>query len=279
MSVVLSRVHPHVYITIFAVLLISLVVPIQAYFAAQVSGLHAYVRPSTRVDVPVISGASPQVLAASIAPLPPNCRMANCIALTFDDGPNPETTSKILDVLRAHKVSATFFVVGKRVHGNESILQRMQREGHEIGNHSWSHGDFSKMTPQQIHSEIDATQKAVKGAGVPAPRLFRPPYGSMSQDTKKALPLRIALWNEDPRDWEAKDAASVQAALLASARPGGVIDAHDIYHVTADALAPTIVELKARNFSFVTVSQMMAGEDLEPGQEFYGFEPPTHPQS
>jgi peptidoglycan/xylan/chitin deacetylase (PgdA/CDA1 family) len=263
--------------TFFGIVLVLMLVPIQAYFAAQVSGLHAYVRPATNAEVPVITQMTPEVLAASIAPLPPNCHLANCIALTFDDGPNPETTAKILNVLRVQQVPATFFVVGKRIHGNEALLQRMQREGHEIGNHSWSHSDFAKLTPEQTRSEIDRTQAAIESAGVPAPRLFRPPYGSMSPAVKQELPLRIALWNEDPRDWAAKDAPSVKAALLASARPGGVIDAHDIYHVTADALDSTITELKARGYSFVTMSQMMAGEDPGPGQEFYGFAPPAQP--
>lgn len=255
-----------------------MVMPMQAYFAAQISGLHAYVRPSTNAEAPpVITQMTPQVLAATIAPLPPNCHMASCIALTFDDGPDPVTTAKVLDVLRAEQVPATFFVVGKRVHGNEALLQRMQREGHEIGNHSWSHTDFAKLTPEQMQWEIDMTQKAIVGAGVPAPKLFRPPYGSVSPVVKQQLPMRIALWNEDPKDWAAKDAAAVQAALIQSARPGGIIDAHDIYKTTASALEPTIKELKNRGYSFVTFSQMMAGEDPGPGQEFYGFAPPTTP--
>ncbi len=261
--------------TFFAVILVVALVPIQAYFAAQVSSLQSFITPSSNQTVPVIQPRSPKVLAAAIAPLAPNCRVANCIALTFDDGPNPATTSKILDILAQQHVPATFFVVGKRVHGNEALLRRIYDEGNEIGNHSWSHSDFTKLTPDQIKAEVMDTQNAIVAAGLPAPRLFRPPYGALTPTVKQSIPLRIALWNEDPNDWATRNAAAVQMALLASARPGGVIDAHDIYQATADSLGPTITALKARQFTFVTMSQMMASDDPGPGHEFYGYKDKT----
>lgn len=204
----------------------------------------------------------------------PDCHRVACIALTFDDGPNPATTTRILDVLEKEHVPATFFVVGSRVAANTSLVQRMHRSGMEVGNHSWSHPDMTRLKPKQIHKQITLTQRAIERAGVPAPTLFRPPYGSVDRDMKKNISLTFMLWNEDPRDWEVRSAAQVAATVNKLARPGGVVDLHDIYEETATALPKIVHDLKAKHYYFVTASQL---HDLRPGQKgfFYGWHP-TH---
>jgi peptidoglycan/xylan/chitin deacetylase (PgdA/CDA1 family) len=188
--------------------------------------------------------------------VPTDCTKVDCLALTFDDGPNPFTTPQILDELSQAHVSATFFVIGSRISGNEALLQRMQNEGHEIGNHSWSHGDISKSTPDQIKQEVNQTQTAVESAGAPAPIVFRPPYGTVNQTIQDNVPMSLLLWNEDPQDWAANTSEQVVQAVENSAHPGAIIDLHDIYHVTANALPKVITYLQGKGYHFVTVSQL-----------------------
>lgn len=203
---------------------------------------------------------------------PVNCSQQKCIALTFDDGPNAATTSRILNILEKDHVTASFFIVGSRVAGNQGLLRRMYADGDEIGNHSWSHPDLTTLKPVEVRQQVVMTQDVIEAAGLPAPTLFRPPYGAVNKMVLNNVPLTVMFWNEDPRDWAANSPQQVEQSLLSSVRPGGVIDMHDIYNVTADALGPIIQNLKSRNYQFVTVSQLMG---LKPGQhgEYFGFKP------
>lgn len=199
-----------------------------------------------------------------------DCRAVPCITLTFDDGPNAVTTPQVLDTLKKEKVHATFFVVGSHVPAQAQLVRRIHLEGHEIGNHSWSHPHMEKLNPRQVRQQILQTQWVIERAGAPAPTLFRPPYGEMSATVRKYVPLTFMLWNEDPRDWAATKPQQVVAAVVADARPGGIIDMHDVYHVTARALPQIIHDLKKKGYHFVTASQLM---DLRPGQKgvYYGY--------
>lgn len=198
-----------------------------------------------------------------------NCKLHPCLALTFDDGPNPITTPQVLNILEKEQVHASFFVVGSRIRGNQALLRRMFTDGDEIGDHSWTHPDMTMLKPAQIRQQITLTQNAIKAAGVPAPTLFRPPYGAVNAKVIANVPLTIMFWNEDPQDWAASSPKQVEKAVIASAKPGGVVEMHDIYHVTANALDPVIKKLKNEHYQFVTVSQLLG---LHPGQkgEFYG---------
>ncbi len=200
---------------------------------------------------------------------PVDCQRVRCLALTFDDGPNPLTTPNVLTVLEREHVTASFFVVGSRIGGSQALLRRMFKDGDEIGDHSWTHPDFTTLNAKQIKQQISLTQRAVAAAGVPAPTLFRPPYGAVDAKVIANVPLTIMFWNEDPRDWDAGSAGEVEKGVLTSAKPGGVVEMHDIYQSTADALGPIIKKLKAEHYHFVTVSQLLG---LKPGQkgEFYG---------
>lgn len=203
---------------------------------------------------------------------PVNCSQQPCIALTFDDGPNAATTSQILSILEKENVHASFFVVGSRIAGNEALLRQMYTDGDEIGNHSWSHPDLTTLKPDQVRQQVVMTQQAVEAAGVPAPTLFRPPYGAVNKSVLSNIPLMVMFWNEDPQDWAANSPEQVEQAVESSAKPGGVVDMHDIYQVTVDSLDPIIQKLKSEHYQFVTVSQLMG---LKPGQQgvYYGFKP------
>lgn len=192
-----------------------------------------------------------------------DCEIRPCLALTFDDGPHPQITPQVLDILARQQVKATFFVVGAHVAGQEALLQREYREGHEIGNHSWNHPDLTKLTPEDTEAQIQSTQKVIAAAGVPAPRILRPPYGAINQMVAAHNHLSVVRWNVDPEDWKYQDAPAILASTLAQARPGAIILMHDIYPSTAAALEPVIVALK-QQYQFVTASQLL---DLTPGDQ------------
>jgi peptidoglycan/xylan/chitin deacetylase (PgdA/CDA1 family) len=213
--------------------------------------------------------------AATISSTPPpaahqfvDCAAQPCIALTFDDGPNAAITPQVLDILARHHARATFFVIGNHVPGNEALLRRMYAEGHEIGNHSWSHPDFTTLNPEQMQEQIAATQAAVIGAGVPAPTLFRPPYGAVNVVVQGRAPMTIAMWNIDPEDWKVKDGKKITARVLGAAAPGRVVDMHDTHQPTADSLDELLTSLQ-QQYQLVTFSELF---NLAPGQPgvFYG---------
>jgi len=204
-------------------------------------------------------------LHQTVSPVP-DCAAVPCMALTFDDGPNTAITPRVLDILAQEQVKATFFVVGQRVAGREYLLRRMHNEGHEIGNHSWSHPPFIQIPPADMEMQLRITQQAITAAGVPAPHLFRPPYGAVDPTVMGHTRMAIIRWNVDPADWELKDAQQVKDHLVAMARPGGIVLLHDMYPSTADALGPALKELKPY-YQFVTVSQLL---NITPGdQGFY----------
>ncbi len=213
------------------------------------------------------SGQADPVQAA-VAPAeiqtPPitDCSTTPCLALTFDDGPDRDFTPRVLDTLKRHNAHATFFVLGSHVAGKEELLRRMQAEGHEIGNHSWGHPYFTRISPEQRQAEIQSTQDAVIRAGAPAPQLFRPPYGDMNEAMAAEIPLAIIRWNIDPEDWHPRKKQFVPDHLAAYARPGGIVVMHDTEGTTADVLDALITQLEP-NYKLVTVSEILG---LTPGQ-------------
>jgi peptidoglycan-N-acetylglucosamine deacetylase len=197
-----------------------------------------------------------------------NCGEEPCLALTFDDGPSPAVTPQVLDILARHHVHATFFLIGRQVPGHEDIIKRMHDEGHEIGNHTWSHPDLTTLNPAQIEQQLAQTQAAITAAGVPAPSLFRPPYGAVNAVVKNHVPLTFAMWNDDTEDWKVKDPAKIVQEVESHAKPGRVILLHDIHQQTADALDPLLTDLQ-QHYQLVTFSELF---NISPGQRglFYG---------
>src|SRR5438876_8343278 len=107
------------------------------------------------------------------------------IALTFDDGPSAKLTPRLLDLLAAHHIKATFFVIGENVSEHPEIVARAAREGHQIGNHSWSHPNFGKMSDDNVRSQLRRTDDSIKNATGKRPTLMRPPYGSITEREKR----------------------------------------------------------------------------------------------
>jgi peptidoglycan-N-acetylglucosamine deacetylase len=184
------------------------------------------------------------------------------IAMTFDDGPSPETTPQLLDILKQRNIKATFFMIGQNAERNPAIVKRILAEGHEIGNHSWTHPQLSKLSDDRVTEEINKTQNAIKDASGYTPVLLRPPYGAITARQKewieKQFGLSVIIWSVDPFDWKRPGASVIEQRILAGARPGAIVLSHDIHKQTVDAMPATLDALAAKGFKFVTVSQLIA---------------------
>jgi peptidoglycan/xylan/chitin deacetylase (PgdA/CDA1 family) len=191
------------------------------------------------------------------------------IAQTFDDGPSAKLTPELLDILAAHHIHATFFVIGENAARHPEILQRAVREGHEIGNHSWSHPAFGKMSDAAVRRELQKTDDVIRAAIGKSPTLMRPPYGSITAREKKWIHSEFGyttiLWDVDPLDWKRPGSSVVASRIVRETRPGSIILSHDIHPGTIKAMPEVFDKLQAKGFKFVTVSQLIAmGKPMAP---------------
>lgn len=186
----------------------------------------------------------------------------NFIAITFDDGPHPQNTPRLLDILRARNVKATFYVIGRSVDTHPQIVRRTVAEGHEIGNHSQTHRLLSKMGDAELRKEMTSCASAVERAAGVQMRTMRPPYGGLLQRQRELVHAEFGyptiLWSVDPLDWKRPGPAVVTSRILSGTNAGGIVLAHDLHAQTVDAMPATLDGLLRRGFKFVTVSQLLA---------------------
>jgi peptidoglycan/xylan/chitin deacetylase (PgdA/CDA1 family) len=186
----------------------------------------------------------------------------NYIALTFDDGPHPQNTPRLLDILRARNVKATFYVIGRSVDLYPQIVRRTAAEGHELGNHSQTHRLLSKLGDSELRSEMIRCRDAVMRASGARMRTMRPPYGGLLQRQRQLVHTEFGyptiLWSVDPLDWKRPGPSVVTSRILTGTQAGGIVLAHDLHAQTVDAMPATIDGLLRRGFKFVTVSQLLA---------------------
>lgn len=189
------------------------------------------------------------------------------IALTFDDGPRRGTTDRLLDGLRERGASATFFLVGEEIAGKEDLVERMQAEGHQIGNHTWSHVRLEGSSPVKVAGEVGQTEAALEQLLGGSGYWLRPPYGLMTQGEEAQIAVPMVKWSVDPRDWESRNTAKVVQAVLAAAEPNSIILLHDIYPTSVDAALQVVDTLQAEGYWFVTVEELLAINGIlpEPG--------------
>lgn len=212
--------------------------------------------------------------AASFAPIvsttPAASGGAKYIALTFDDGPNSGNTAKLLDMLAKYDVHATFFVLGWRVEGNESLLRRMAEEGHEIGNHSYDHKRYTSLKDSALEDQLRRTNDLIYAACGIRPTLARPPYGSKNArvlNCFEEMGFACVTWSIDPQDWNATSAKSISAHVVSRARNGSIVLLHDIRKTSVAAAEMIIKALKDQGYIFVTVSELFGGK-LAPGSVY-----------
>jgi len=188
------------------------------------------------------------------------------VALTFDDGPSPEYTPEILKALRDNNARATFFVLGTLAELNPELLNQIVESGNEIGNHTYSHLDLTKLEELAVDYQVLTTQEIVRRATGKAPILLRPSYGYTNEVVKK-IDMPIILWSIDSLDWQSKNPDVIYYLVLNNLKDGDIILMHDIYKTSAEAVLRIIPELKRRGYQLVTVSELakVRGIPLESG--------------
>lgn len=189
---------------------------------------------------------------------------AKQIAITFDDGPKA-WTSQILDALQKYPgAHVTFFMVGNLVSGQSAIVKRMYDEGHELGNHSWSHPDLSTLSAEDVASQITKTNNAIKKASGHYPTVLRPPYGSYNQNVRNAAGMPIITWSVDFKDWANRNADYVYRHLLSDAKDGAIILLHDLHKTSVEGFIRALPELIAQGYELVTVTELLSRDGSTP---------------
>ncbi|GAA0996902.1 polysaccharide deacetylase family protein [Acrocarpospora macrocephala] len=202
----------------------------------------------------------------------PFCETHKCIALTFDDGPSDNTT-KLLATLKKYKAKATFFVMGSRVKKHPVLTKNIVKGGHELGNHTWSHPWLTDLAPAAIYKEINETQKLIKKTTGKTPTVFRAP-GGLTDDDVNAVVAKLKLiqipGTVATKDYvkEYRDVAFLTTAALEAAGKNAVVLMHETVKETVDSMPKVLSTLAKQGYSFVTVSKLLEGQTLVPG-EFY----------
>ena len=179
------------------------------------------------------------------------------VALTFDDGPRRGTTDRLLDGLRQRDVAATFFLIGQQIEDNADLVTRMAEEGHQIGNHTWSHQRLDGAPAAVVEEEVGRTERALEALVGGGPYWLRPPYGMVSPAAEEHITVPLVKWSVDPRDWESRDTGKVTQAILEYVKPGSIILLHDIYPTSVDAALKVVDTLAAEGYWFVTVEELL----------------------
>ena len=182
------------------------------------------------------------------------------IALTFDDGPHPPFTERLLDLLKQLNVRATFFVVGRKVDAAPEILARMVAEKHDVANHTYHHVNLKTLPYGLVENEIRLDNDAIRRACGKEPLFFRPPGGQRNGEVVEIahrLGMSTILWTDDPADYAKPGANVIEQKLLRHVRPGATILLHDGVEQTFQMLPDLVAKLRQQGYKFVTVSEMV----------------------
>jgi len=185
------------------------------------------------------------------------------IALTFDDGPHAVYTAEILSILKEYGIKATFFVVGQNATEHPSLVKQAAEEGHEIGNHTFSHPKLKEQNAESFSYELEKTRAVIEDITGISPILFRPPEGfreGVIKTVAKEQGYQMVLWSVDTEDWRGLSADRIEKAIMKDVKDGSIILCHDYVagqSHTPEALRRVIPKLLAEGYEFVTVSDLV----------------------
>lgn len=235
---------------------------------------------TTRATPTTVATTVPTTTATTVAAeLPPSSENP-VIALTFDDGPSLRDTGTLLDLLKAEDIKATFFVLGNQIAaGRESFVKRAFAEGHEIGNHTYSHKTVKKLSAGEVRKEFSQANDLIEGITGVKPVIARPPTGAYDDTTiavSKELGMTLVNWSYQscPEDWNHRGEPDYIADfVIEKARNGHIVLLHDTNSTTVEAMPKMIKGLKEKGFRFMTVSELLAyGGESEPSKDKVYFQ-------
>lgn len=181
------------------------------------------------------------------------------IALTFDDGPNPTWTPKLLDGLKERDVKATFFLIGMNIEqeGGSEIVKRLYEEGHLIGNHTYHHVEITKLKDSQAYQELAMTNSLIEGITGEKVEFMRPPFGAFQKELAEKIQLLPVMWSVDPLDWATENVDEIVNKVVTETEENDIILLHDCYGSSVKAALRIVDLLKAEGYEFVTVDELL----------------------
>ncbi|MER5645351.1 polysaccharide deacetylase family protein [Streptosporangium sp. NPDC002524] len=223
---------------------------------------------TSQEDMLAASGDKPAARSSMAGTV--DCAKVKCVALTYEDGPGPET-GRLLDVLGAHRARATFFALGSNASARPELLRRMRDEGHLVANHSWSHRDLTALPSAMLADQLTRAQHAIVQAIGQVPTLMRPPYGGTDEQVAsvaRRLGMSVVRWNVDAADQHDSDPRAIARRTVAQVKPGSIVLMRDFHHATVDAAPAILRELGAKGYTFVTVPELFGPRAMEPGRTY-----------
>ncbi|MCR8634723.1 polysaccharide deacetylase family protein [Paenibacillus radicis (ex Xue et al. 2023)] len=184
------------------------------------------------------------------------------VALTFDDGPDDQTTPAIMDILNKYKVQASFFFIGKQVNQYPDVVKKVYENGHLVLNHSFKHDDYTKLDANQIHTDVKETEDAIRSVIGKTPSIMRTPYGATNDNVLAAVKkegLTVVLWSIDTLDWSQKESDNIVNNVISNVRNGDIILMHSskVQTVNIKALPIIIEQLQKKGFSIVNLETLL----------------------
>ena len=205
------------------------------------------------------------------------------VALTFDDGPHPKNTPRILEALRTYDGASTFFMVGTNVERYPDVVRQVAESGSEIASHTYDHPNLTQLSGDRLKYQLIRVSELINeltGQQVSV-KTLRPPYGAVSEQVREAADTPLILWSMDTLDWKTRDAQKTISHVLEQVEDGDIILMHDIHAESADAAVAIIPQLTAMGYQLVTVQELMQAKELEmlPGQKIFSGNPASHGSS
>lgn len=179
------------------------------------------------------------------------------VAITFDDGPNPDYTAALLDGLKERGVVATFFLLGKEAEKYPELVHRMSEEGHLVATHAYEHVNLCNLNQEAAIWQVDKTNQIIKEITGTTPQFIRPPFGCWKKNLDYETTMIEVLWDVDPLDWKTSNTSVVVKRVLNVVKDGDIILLHDASQSSIDAALQIVDELQQDGYLFVTVDELL----------------------
>lgn len=179
------------------------------------------------------------------------------IAITFDDGPSSRYTGRLLDGLKERNVKASFFLIGENAEENPVLVERIYKEGHLIGNHTYSHVQMTHLSEKEAANEIERTDQVISAITGEHVAYMRPPFGAWQRELEIKMEVLPVLWSVDPLDWTTENVDEIVSKVVTEVEEGDIILLHDCYASSVEAALRIVDILQKEGYEFVTVDRLL----------------------